>query len=117
LISPSELWLVDFGDPYPGEPAFKRPALVVGPPREFGLRFPLVLVAPLTTKRHAQSLHVEIEATDESGIEQTSYVQTEAVRSIAKSRLVHHLGRVDALEMGAVRRVLARMFDFHSRAF
>lgn len=116
LISPSELWLVDFGDPYPSEPAFRRPALVVGPPETFGERFPLVFVAPLTTKPIAHSLRVEIEATERSGVTHTSYVQVEAMRSIAKSRLVHRLGRVDALEMRAVRAVLARILDFDSRA-
>ena len=116
LISPSELWLVDFGDPYPGEPTFRRPALVVGPPETFGELFPLVLVAPLTTRPIALSLRVEIEATERSGITRTSYVQAEALRSIAKSRLVHRLGRVDALEMRAVRTIVARILDFHPRA-
>jgi len=26
-----DIWLVDFGDPYPREPAHRRPALEVGP--------------------------------------------------------------------------------------
>ena len=29
MASPNELWLTDFGAPYPGKPAHFRPALVV----------------------------------------------------------------------------------------
>ncbi len=44
MASVDDLWLVDFGEPYPGEPGSYRPALVLGPgfalelADEFGLR-------------------------------------------------------------------------------
>ena len=62
MASVDDLWLVDFGTPFPGEPASHRPALVVGPPETFGPSFPFVIVTPLTTTHRGLSLHVEVEA-------------------------------------------------------
>ena len=90
-----EIWLVDFGSPYPGEPAHHRPALVVGPPDVFGSDFPIVVVVPLTTTWRGLSLHVEVEATQDTGLAETSYVQCELVRSVNRIRLVRGLGVVD----------------------
>ncbi|NQV06157.1 type II toxin-antitoxin system PemK/MazF family toxin [bacterium] len=95
MASIDDLWLVDFGDPYPGEPAAHRPALVIGPPGTFGPGFPFVMVVPLTTTRWGLSLHVEVEATTETGLDQTSYVQCELLRSVNGNRLVHRLGQID----------------------
>ncbi len=89
------IWLVDFGDPYPGEPAHHRPALVLGPPGIFGTNFPFVIVAPLTTTHRGLSLHIEVEANAETGLDETCFVQCELIRSINRDRLVHRLGVVD----------------------
>ena len=97
-----ELWRCDFGEPHPGEPAFQRPALVLGPPDTFGPTFPFAIVVPLTTTRRGLSLHVEVEAGGRTGLDATSYVQCELIRSINRRRLVHRLGQVDA---GASRQV------------
>jgi mRNA interferase MazF len=96
MASIDDLWLVDFGSPYPGEPAALRPALVVGPPEAFGSGFPFVVVVPLTTARRGLSLHVEVEASAATGLDRSSYAQCELIRSISRSRLVHRLGAVDA---------------------
>ena len=95
MASVDDLWLVDFGDPFPGEPAHHRPALVLGPPNTFGANFPFVIVCPMTTTARGISLHVEVEATVGSGLSDTSYVQCELLRSINQARLVHRLGSID----------------------
>ena len=95
MASVDDLWLVDFGGPYPGEPAERRPALVIGPPETFGPGFPFVVVVPLTTTRRGLSLHVEVEASAATGLEEISYAQCELIRSISRNRLVHRLGAVD----------------------
>ena len=41
------------------------------------------------------SLHVEIESTNSTGLNETSYVQCELLRSINKERLTHRLGTID----------------------
>jgi mRNA interferase MazF len=94
MASVDDLWLVDFGEPYPGEPAAHRPALILGPPDTFGPGFPFVIVAPLTSSRRGLSLHIEVEATNDTGLDTTSYIQCELIRSINRNRLVHRLGAV-----------------------
>lgn len=106
MASADELWLVDFGDPYPGEPAHHRPALVVGPSDAFGADFPFVVLCPLTTTRRGLDLHIEVEASRANGLDETSYVQCELVRSVNRRRLVHRFGRVDLATSARARDVL-----------
>jgi mRNA interferase MazF len=101
MASTDELWLVDFGEPYPGEPASFRPALVIGPPATFGPTFPFVIVVPLTTTHRGLSLHVEVDPTSSmtsmspTGLDRTSYVQCELIRSVSRRRLLQRLGAID----------------------
>ncbi|HEX6220238.1 MAG TPA: type II toxin-antitoxin system PemK/MazF family toxin [Acidimicrobiia bacterium] len=95
MASIDDLWLVDLGEPHPGEPAAHRPALVLGPPDSFGPAFPFVIVTPLTTTRRGLSLHIEVEPTEESGLDETSYIQSELLRSINRKRLARRLGTID----------------------
>lgn len=95
MASIADLWLVDFGEPYPGEPAAHRPALVLGPPDTFGPTFPFVIVTPLTTTRRGLSLHVELEPTHDNGLDEVSYIQCELLRSINRRRLMHRLGPIN----------------------
>jgi mRNA-degrading endonuclease toxin of MazEF toxin-antitoxin module len=95
MASPDELWLVDFGESFPGEPAHHRPALVIGPPDTVGADFPFVIVCPLTTVDRGRSLHVEVEPTPASGLDEHGHVQCELVRSVNRRWLVHQLGAVD----------------------
>ena len=94
MASVDDLWLTDFGGPYPGEPASHRPALVIGPPDSFGPGFPFVIVAPMTTSQRGLSLHIEVEATADTGLDDTSYIQCELIRSINRNRLIHRLGTI-----------------------
>lgn len=94
MASVGDLWLVEFGEGHPGEPAALRPALILGPPDTFGTGFPFVIVSPLTTAHRGLSLHVEVEATAASGLDALSYIQCELIRSINKNRLIHRLGAV-----------------------
>ncbi len=93
--SPDELWLVDFGDPYPGDPAYHRPALILGPPSDFGPGFPFTIVVPLTSTNRELSIHVEVEPSETNGLTDTSYAQCELIRSVNRRRLIHRLGVVD----------------------
>jgi mRNA-degrading endonuclease toxin of MazEF toxin-antitoxin module len=60
---------------------------VLGPPDTFGPGFPFVIVVPLTTVRRGLSLHIEVEASAETGVDATSYIQCELIRSINHNRL------------------------------
>jgi len=106
MASADELWLVDFDDPFPGEPAHHRPAVVLGPPFTFGPDFPFVIVCPLTTTHRGLSLHVEIEPSEINGLDEISHVQCELVRSINARRLVHRLGTIDNTTSGEIHRIV-----------
>lgn len=112
MASVDDLWLVDFGDPYPGEPADRRPALVIGPPDSFGPAFPFVIVTPLTTTRRGLSLHIEVEATADTGLDESSYIQCELIRSINRKRLIHRLGAVDASVGSQVAAVVKTLLNY-----
>ena len=111
MASIDELWLVDFGEPYPAEPSSHRPALVVGPPSTFGSSFPFVFVAPATTTYRGLSLHLEIEATPETGLDEDSYIQCELLRSVSRRRLVHQLGVVSPEVHNRVSTVVRTLLD------
>lgn len=111
MASADDLWLVDFGEPFPGEPAHHRPALVLGPPDTFGADFPFVLLCPLTTTRRGLSLHIEVEPAGATGLDEVSYVQCELLRSVSRRRLVHRLGVVDHETAIAVRAVVDALLD------
>jgi mRNA interferase MazF len=111
MASVDDLWLADFGEPYPGEPAHYRPALILGPPDSFGSDFPFAIVVPLTTTKRNLSIHVEVEASDESGLDDTSYVQCELIRSVNRKRLLHRLGSVDLPTSRRVTEVVKTLLD------
>ncbi len=111
MASVDDLWLVDFGDPYPGEPAAHRPALIIGPPDTFGPGFPFVIVVPLTTARRGLSLHVEVEANADTGLDATSYIQCELFRSINRNRLVQPLGAIGPDIRSQVRTVIKTLLN------
>ncbi|MCL1694001.1 MAG: type II toxin-antitoxin system PemK/MazF family toxin [Actinomycetia bacterium] len=112
MASVDDLWLVDFGDPYPAEPASRRPALVVGPPERFGPGFPFVIVTPLTVTRRRLSLHIEVEATESTGLDETSHIQCELIRSVNQDRLVHLLGTIDSDTSRRVADVIRTLLDY-----
>jgi mRNA interferase MazF len=112
MASVDELWLVDFGEPYPGEPARRRPALVIGPPATFGPTFPFAIVTPLTTAHRGLSLHIEVEAGSRTGLVETSYIQCELIRSVNVSRLLHRLGAVDPAVSLQVAQVIRTLLSY-----
>ena len=111
MASVDELWLIDFGEPYPGKPAAHRPALVIGPPNTFGQAFPFAIVAPLTTTRRDLSLHIEIEPVRATGLDDVSYVQCELIRSVNRNRLIHRMGTIDKPSSAQVADVLRVLLD------
>jgi mRNA interferase MazF len=112
MASVDEIWLVDFGDPYPGEPARRRPTVVIGPPQTFGPSFPFAIVVPMTTARRGLSLHVEVEPRPGTGLVETSYIQCELIRSVNRDRLVHPLGRLDAGTSSRVAEVIRALLSY-----
>lgn len=95
--------MIDLGDPIGHEAAFRRPAVVVSddPANRHGL----VVVCPIGTAQRNYPTRIEIEP-GRSGLDRTSYVQCEQIRTISTHRLIHQLGDVDGLAMSEADRVL-----------
>jgi mRNA interferase MazF len=99
VLAPSrgEIWRFD-PDPTRGrEQAKVRPALVVSADTfNHGPRG-LAVVLPLTTTKTGYSFHVEV-APELSGLNQTSYIMCEQIRSVSLERFIgiEPLGRVEA---------------------
>ena len=112
MASRDDVWLVDFGESSPGEPAHHRPALVVGPAPVFGTNFPFAIVVPMTTVRRELALHLEVEPTDYNGLHETSYLQCELLRSINARRLITKLGVIDLATSASVQRVVRTLLGY-----
>ncbi len=98
-----EIWLVDLGDPIGHEAGAARPGLVVSddPANAHGL----VVMCPITRTRRGYPTHVEVES-GRSGLDSTSYIQTEQIRTVSTNRLTHHVGSLDAPALASVERAL-----------
>ena len=112
MASRDDIWLVDFGESSPGEPAHYRPALVVGPAPVFGANFPFAMVIPMTTTQRVLALHVEVEPTEDNGLDETSYVQCELLRSVNARRLITQLGVIDLVTSTTVERVVRTLLGY-----
>lgn len=94
-----ELVYVDLGEPIGHEAGFERPALAVSHDRLASVG--LVTVLPVSRTRLGWPSHVEAEPT-ESGLRETSYVQTEQVRTISTERVVRVLKPLSPVTLAAV---------------
>ena len=112
MASADDLWLVDFGEPFAGEPTHQRPAVVLGPPDTFGPDFPFVIVCPLTTTRRGLALHVEIEPSSRTGLADTSYVQCELLCSVHGRRLVRRIGAIDLATSRHITDIVKTLLDY-----
>src|SRR5207237_1304092 len=86
-----EVWFASL-DPVLGrEQAGRRPVLIVSVD-QLGTG-PSELAVPLTSRDHAQRIHVKIDP-PEGGVRSTSHVMPEQVRAISRKRLVERWGTV-----------------------
>lgn len=70
-----------------------------------------MIVCPLTTRHRGLSLHVEVEPSDATGLDQASYVQCEVVRSINLRRLVHQLGSIGIETSQQIEQILRTLMN------
>ncbi len=57
-------------------------------------------------------MHVEVEATTATGLDDTSYVQCELIRSVNRNRLVHQLGAIDSEVSQRVATVIKTLLNY-----
>lgn len=103
-----QIWLADFGVPVGHEQGKVRPALIVSSDNWNGHASTLT-VLPITRTSHDFPTRIELEATAQTGLDETSYARCEDIRSISERQLLRPLGRLDPLVMMSVSRIL-RLF-------
>ena len=91
--------IVDLGEPVGHEAGLSRPSVVVSHDRL--AQVGLITVLPVTRTRLGWPSHVEIEAAD-SGQRETSYVQTEQIRTISTERVVQVVSRLPVMALNTV---------------
>lgn len=87
-----------------------RPALVVSADSWNG-HASTVTVLPITRTSHGFPTRIDLKATADSGLDVTSYARCEDIRTISERRPLRALGRVDALVMLSVSRMLRLFLD------
>ncbi len=108
--SRGEVWWVDL-DPTKGrEQAGRRPALVVSVDVFNHGPAGLVIVIPITTRDKNIRTHVRVEPPS-GGLDRTSFIKTEDIRSISKERLLNLSGTVDSKTMAEVGRLVSILLD------
>ena len=92
--------------------AGNRPALVVSVDKFNHGPADLVVVMPISKAAKGIPLHVEIDP-PEGGVTMRSFIKCEAIRSIAKVRLVRLMGRVSDKTIESVEDHVKILLDLH----
>ncbi len=93
LPSRGEIWLANLNPIRGREQAGFRPCLVISIDQFNHGPAELVIVVPITSKSKSIPLHIEISG-KETGLDLTSYIKSEDIRSISRDRLEKRIGRV-----------------------
>lgn len=86
LLSRGEIWLADLNPTRDHEQAGRRPVLVISADAYNRGPSGLVFVLPLTRTDRRIPIHVEVRP-PEGGLRDTSYILTDALRSISRERM------------------------------
>lgn len=103
-----EIYFADLGDPVGHEQGVRRPVLVVSAQPWLDSIPPVLAVLPLTRTRRERTTHVEIES-GSSGLNATSYIKCEDIRSISPLRLQERFGHADDSLLAEVDLTLRRL--------
>lgn len=103
-----EVWLTSLGAGRSGERGKNRPAIVVSADALLGgAQDELVVVVPMSSSRRPSALRPRIST--EAGVDADSVAVCRAVRGVARTRLLRHVGALGAEELGEVERALERV--------
>lgn len=94
-----DILYIDLGYPIGHEAGYTRPGLVISNDQMYATG--LLIVLPITRTRHGWPSHVEVEPA-ESGLHETSYIQTEQIRTISTERVVKRIGQVGFMTLSSV---------------
>jgi mRNA interferase MazF len=105
-----EVWRADFEPVRGHEQGRSRPALVISNNVLNGSAAGLVTVVPITTKARPIRSFLKI-VPPEGGLQQTSYIICDQIRTIARERLGKRFGSVSRPVLAEVERRLKFMLD------
>jgi mRNA interferase MazF len=105
-----EVWQADLNPTRGREQAGRRPVLVVSTDLFNEGPADLVAVLPITSQGKGIGWHVRVKAGD-GGLRVTSYIMCEAIRSVAKERLVRRLGVVPDATLREIEQRLRILLD------
>lgn len=100
-----DIWLIDLNPAKGREQTGKRPALIISADGFNKSAAELVVVLPITSKKKNIPLHVEVIPPD-GGLNITSYIKCEDIRSVSKERLADFLGTISTDVMRKVEKNL-----------
>lgn len=107
-----DIWLVDFGtEPRSPEQAHVRPAVIVSENRLHHPNLKMVIVVPGTSTVRGIPLHVVCQPDRANGLSTETAFQIEQVRALSTGRLIHRVGRMDALAIGTIDETLRSALD------
>jgi mRNA interferase MazF len=99
--------LADLNPTVGQEHSGRRPCVVIGDSAIAAhQRFPLLLIAPLTSTQLTGLLYPELAPSSWNGLTKTSYVLVDHLRSIDKQRVIKTYGGLNAAELAAVDKAL-----------
>ncbi|HEX8522025.1 MAG TPA: type II toxin-antitoxin system PemK/MazF family toxin [Tepidisphaeraceae bacterium] len=104
VASRFNVYLVQLDPTVGAEISKTRPCVVISPD-EINRYIRTVIVAPMTTRRHAYPTRVSCRFGGKTG-----EIVLDQIRTVDRSRLVKHVGRLDATTQQKILTTLAEMF-------
>lgn len=110
VVSRGTIVLADLNPTVGQEQSGVRPCLVIGDSAIAAhQRFPLLMIAPLTSTPLAGVLYPEVVPSASNGLTKQSYVLVDQMRSIDKQRVIKAYGRLSVAELAAVDKALGAL--------
>lgn len=104
FVRRGDVWLVDLDPTRGGEIRKMRPCVIVSPD-ELNAHLRTVIIAPMTSGRHAYPFRVPCRFKGKSG-----YVILDQIRTVDRERLVRRIGRLSSSMIHRSLSVLQEMF-------
>jgi len=102
-ISRGDIYWLDWNPGRGSEQIGRRPALIIGSDAaNKNDRYPLTIVAAISSTQRNIRTHVVIEPTEENGLGAASSIKCELLLTVSKDRILSRLGRINTLEMSQV---------------
>lgn len=103
-----DIWFANLDPVMGNEQAGKRPVLIISVDAFNSGGSRMVVAVPFTKRDRKQPLHVSVKA-EETGLTIDSYIKTEDIRGISKTRLIGKIGEVDKSVLDEVEIRLKRL--------